>query len=133
MRPFAQTRSARRLRDQLDRIGRPDAPTTHKSPALVRALRRAGRRVLVVTDACEEAPTATWSGTVSRSPACTAAPSDPSLLTPHPDCLLRALSSPTLPLATGVLIGSTVAELSAARQMSSVSSDWPEPRGAEPA
>ncbi|CAM5380488.1 hypothetical protein SALBM311S_06214 [Streptomyces alboniger] len=58
LRAFAQDRLGPALRDQLDRIelrAVPDAPTTHKSPALVRALHGAGRRVLVVTDACEEA------------------------------------------------------------------------------
>ncbi|WSQ08808.1 SAV_2336 family protein [Streptomyces sp. NBC_01231] len=120
LRAFAQDRLGPALRDQLDRIelrAVPDAPTTHNSPALVRTLHGAGRRVLVVTDVCEQAvrrylepyrlPLAGVHGRAD----------DPGLLTPHPDCLLRALSSPDAPAATGVLIGSTVAELSAARQI----------------
>ncbi|MGI5425603.1 HAD family hydrolase [Streptomyces sp. CA-179760] len=41
---------------------------------------------------------------------------DLALLTPHPDCLLRAMHSSGGAAATGVLIGSTVAELTAAQQ-----------------
>ncbi|MFF8968436.1 SAV_2336 N-terminal domain-related protein [Streptomyces sp. NPDC014995] len=95
----------------------PDAPTTHNSVALVRALHAAGRRVAVVADVCEEAvhrylepyrlPLA---GTYGRG-------EDLTLLTPHPDCLLRALRDLAASAATGVLIGSSVAELTAAQRI----------------
>ncbi|MFF0157953.1 SAV_2336 N-terminal domain-related protein [Streptomyces sp. NPDC005263] len=120
LRAFAQDRLGPTLRDQLDRIelrAVPDAPTTHNSPALVRALHGAGRRVLVVTDVCEQAVhrylepyRLPLSGVHGRA-------DDLRLLTPHPDSLLRALRSRDAPAATGVLIGSTVAELSAAQHI----------------
>ncbi|MDQ1045255.1 SAV_2336 N-terminal domain-related protein [Streptomyces sp. V4I2] len=120
LRAFAHDRLGPTLRRRLDEIelrAVPDAPTTHNSVALVRALHTADRRVLVVTDVCEQAvhrylepyrlPLA---GVHGRS-------DDLSLLMPHPDCLLRALRSPDVPAPTGVLIGSTVAELTAAQQV----------------
>jgi len=123
LRAFAQDRLGPALRDRLDRIelrAVPDAPTTHNSPALVRALHGAGRRVLVVTDVGEQAARRylepyrlPLAGVHGRA-------DDLSLLTPHPDCLLRALrtpDAPDAPAATSVLIGSTVAELSAAQQI----------------
>ncbi|GAA3990776.1 SAV_2336 N-terminal domain-related protein [Streptomyces plumbiresistens] len=120
LRAFAHDRLGPALRRRLDEIelrAVPDAPTTHNSVALVRALHAADRRVLVVTDVCEQAvhrylepyrlPLA---GVHGRN-------DNLSLLMPHPDCLLRALRSPAVPAPTGVLIGSTVAELTAAQQV----------------
>ncbi|WP_199830790.1 SAV_2336 N-terminal domain-related protein [Streptomyces sp. MMG1533] len=120
LRAFAHDRLGPLLLQRLDGIelrAVPDAPTTHNSVALVRALHAAGRRVLVVTDVCEQAvhrylepyrlPLA---GIHGRS-------DNLGRLMPHPDCLLRALSSPATPAPTGVLIGSTVAELTAAQQV----------------
>ncbi|MFH8799733.1 SAV_2336 N-terminal domain-related protein [Streptomyces sp. NPDC017936] len=120
LRVFARDAVGPLLRDRLDALelaAVPNAPTTHNSVALVRALYAAGRRVAVVTDVCEEAvhrylqpyrlPLA---GVHGRD-------GDLTLLTPHPDCLLRALRSPDAPAATGVLIGSSVAELTAAQQI----------------
>lgn len=120
LRAFAHDRLGPLLRDRLDRLelrALPDAPMTHNSKALVRALHDSGRGVHVATDVCEQAvhrylepyrlPLA---GVHARS-------EDLSLLMPHPDCLLRALHSPATPASTGVVIGSTVAELTAAQQV----------------
>ncbi|MET9686503.1 SAV_2336 N-terminal domain-related protein [Streptomyces coeruleorubidus] len=119
LRAFAQDRLGPLLRDRLDSIelrAVPDAPTTHNSVPLVRALHGSGRRVSVVTDVSAPAvhrylkpyrlPLA---GIHTRG-------EDLTLLTPHPDCLLRAMHSSGGAAATGVLIGSTVAELTAAQQ-----------------
>ncbi|WP_425245090.1 SAV_2336 N-terminal domain-related protein [Streptomyces sp. NEAU-NA10] len=117
LRIFARDPLGPLLRQRLDALeleAVPDAPTTHNSVALVRALHAAGRRVAVVTDVCEQAvhryvepyrlPLA---GIHGRG-------EDLALLTPHPDCLLRALPSPDAP---AVLIGSSVAELTAAQRI----------------
>ncbi|MFD5131616.1 SAV_2336 N-terminal domain-related protein [Streptomyces olindensis] len=119
LRAFARDRLGPLLRDRLDALelrAVPDAPTTHNSVPLVRALHDSGRRVSVVSDADTRAvqryldpyglPLA---GIHGRG-------TDLTLLTPHPDCLLRAMHSSGGAAATGVLIGSTVAELTAARQ-----------------
>lgn len=120
LRVFARDPLGSFLRDRLDALelaAVPNAPTTHNSVALVRALHGAGRRVAVVTDVCEEAvhryvepyrlPLA---GIHGRG-------EDLTLLTPQPDCLLRALGASGAPASTGVLIGSSVAELTAAQQI----------------
>ncbi|MFE0509982.1 SAV_2336 N-terminal domain-related protein [Streptomyces sp. NPDC058964] len=120
LRAFAHDRLGPVLRARLDELelsAVPDAPTTHRSVALVRALHDSGRRVVVVTDVCAEAvhryvkphrlPLA---GVHGRR-------DDLGLLMPHPDCLLRALGSPGGPAPSGVLISSSVAELTAAQQV----------------
>ncbi|WP_030669314.1 SAV_2336 N-terminal domain-related protein [Streptomyces cellulosae] len=119
LRTFARDPLGPLLRQRLDEIelrAVPDAPTTHNSPALVRTLHGAGRRVLVATDVSEQAvrrylepyrlPLAGVHGRAD----------DLGLLMPHPDCLRRALGSAASPAPTGVLIGSTVTELTAAQQ-----------------
>ncbi|GGS44284.1 SAV_2336 N-terminal domain-related protein [Streptomyces cinerochromogenes] len=120
LRAFAHDRLGPLLRARLDELelrAVPDAPTTHRSLALVRALHRSGRRVSVVTDVSTQAvhrylepyrlPLAGIHGRRD----------DLSLLTPHPDCLLRALRVRGTPSRSGVLISSSVAELTAAQQL----------------
>ncbi|MFI8170709.1 SAV_2336 N-terminal domain-related protein [Streptomyces sp. NPDC085931] len=119
LRAFARDPLGPLLRDRLDALelrAVPDAPTTHHSVPLVRALHDSGRRVSVVSDVGAPAvhryldpyglPLA---GTHARG-------TDLTLLTPHPDCLLRALHATGGGAATGVVIGSTVPELTAAQQ-----------------
>ncbi|WP_375165618.1 HAD family hydrolase, partial [Streptomyces sp.] len=123
LRAFAHDRLGPLLRERLDAIelrAAPDAPMTHRSAALVRALHASGRRVVVVSDVGERAvrrclrphrlPLA---GVHGRG-------TDPALLMPHPDCLGRALSasgsSRSSGAPAGVLIGSSVAEFTAAQQ-----------------
>ncbi|MFF4654555.1 SAV_2336 N-terminal domain-related protein [Streptomyces sp. NPDC001381] len=121
LRAFARDGLGPLLRGRLDAWelrAVPDAPTTHHSGALVRALHGAGRRVGIATDVCERAvhryledrrlPLA--AGVHGRA-------DDLGLLMPHPDCLLRALRPHGAPARTGVLIGSTLAELTAAQQV----------------
>ncbi|MET7472922.1 SAV_2336 N-terminal domain-related protein [Streptomyces sp. NPDC005648] len=120
LRAFAHDRLARVLCDRLDELelrAVPDAPLTHNSVALVRALHHTGRRTAVVTDVCEQAARRylepyrlPLAGVHGRA-------AEPGLLTPDPDCLLRALRSPAGPVPTGLLIGATVAELTAAQQL----------------
>ncbi|MET8769531.1 SAV_2336 N-terminal domain-related protein, partial [Streptomyces sp. NPDC004658] len=120
LRAFAHDRLGPLLRARLDELelrAVPDAPTTHRSLALVRALHRSGRRVSVVTDVCTQAvhrylepyrlPLAGIHGRQG----------DLSLLTPHPDCLLRALAAVGTPVRSCVLLSSSVAELTAAQQL----------------
>ncbi|MGW0471091.1 SAV_2336 N-terminal domain-related protein [Streptomyces coeruleorubidus] len=119
LRAFAQDRLGPLLRDRLGAIelrAVPDAPTTHNSVPLVRALHGSGRRVSVVTDV--GAPAVHRYLEPYRLPLAGihARGEDLTLLTPHPDCLLRAMHSSGGAAATGVLIGSTVAELTAAQQ-----------------
>ncbi|CAM5583155.1 SAV_2336 N-terminal domain-related protein [Streptomyces purpurascens] len=119
LRAFAHDPLGPLLRDRLEELellALPAAPTTHNCVPLVRALHDSGRRVSVVTDVGAPAvhrylepyglPLA---GVQGRG-------EDLALLTPHPDCLLRAMHSSGGAAATGVLIGSTVAELTAAQQ-----------------
>jgi beta-phosphoglucomutase-like phosphatase (HAD superfamily) len=119
LRAFAGDRLGPLLRERLDAIelrAAPDAPTTHRSVALVRALHASGRRVAVVGDVGEGAvrryllpyrlPLAGIHGRAD----------DPRLLMPHPDCLRRALAASGAPAAAGVLIGSSVAEFAAAQR-----------------
>ncbi|MFI9241630.1 SAV_2336 N-terminal domain-related protein [Streptomyces sp. NPDC053086] len=120
LRAFAHDRLGPLLRARLDDLelaAVPDAPATHRSLALVRALYRSGRNVSVVTDVCTPAvrrylepyrlPLA---GVHGRR-------DDLGLLTPHPDCLLRALDALRTPARRAVLISSSVAELTAAQQL----------------
>ncbi|MGW4568035.1 SAV_2336 N-terminal domain-related protein, partial [Streptomyces sp. NPDC004561] len=120
LRAFAHDRLGPLLRARLDELeldAVPDAPTTHRSVALVRALHRSGRRVSVVTDVsgpavqrCLEPYHLPLAGIHGRR-------GDLGLLTPDPDCLRRALSTLGAPAHTGVLISSSVAELTAAQQL----------------
>ncbi|MFE1446974.1 SAV_2336 N-terminal domain-related protein [Streptomyces olivaceoviridis] len=120
LRAFAHDGLGPLLRARLDELelrAVPDAPTTHRSLALVRALHRSGRRVSVVTDVSTQAvhrylepyrlPLAGIHGRRA----------DLSLLTPHPDCLVRALTTAGTPARSCVLISSSVAELTAAQQL----------------
>ncbi|MCI3239883.1 SAV_2336 N-terminal domain-related protein [Streptomyces spinosisporus] len=120
LRAFAHDRLGPMLRDRLDQLelqAVPNAPLTHNANVLIRTLHHSGRRVAVVTDVCEQAAhhyldhyRLPLEGLHGRA-------RDLARLTPDPDCLLRALGSPDAPAATGVLIGSTVAELTAAQQI----------------
>ncbi|MFF5441097.1 SAV_2336 N-terminal domain-related protein [Streptomyces achromogenes] len=120
LRAFAHDRLGPLLRTRLDELelaAVPDAPMTHRSLALVRALHRSGRRVSVVTDVstaavhhCLLAYRLPLAGVHGRR-------DDLGLLTPHPDCLLRALDAVRTPPRGGVLISSSVAELTAAQQL----------------
>ncbi|MFD9320626.1 SAV_2336 N-terminal domain-related protein [Streptomyces sp. NPDC060053] len=119
LRAFAQDRLGPVLRDRLDRLelsAVPDAPTTHHSVVLVRTLNDTGRRVGVATDVCaaavhrylESYRLPLLAGVHGRD-------DDLGRLTPDPHRLLHALRPLDAPAATGVLIGSTPAELAAAR------------------
>lgn len=120
LRAFAQDPLGPLLRERLDELelrAVPHAPATHNSAPLVRTLHAAGRRVCVITDVCAEAVprylrpygALPLSGIHGRA-------EDLALLTPHPDCMLRALESCAGSAATGLVIGSTVAELAAAQR-----------------
>ncbi|MFI7293471.1 SAV_2336 N-terminal domain-related protein [Streptomyces sp. NPDC050121] len=118
LRTFARDRLGPLLRDRLDELelrAVPDAPTTHHSVVLVRTLHAAGRRVGVVTDVCEQAVRRSLEA--YRLPLAGVHGRDDDLrrLMPDPHCLLRALRPLGTPAATGVLIGSTLAELAAAK------------------
>ncbi|MER5719539.1 HAD family hydrolase [Streptomyces sp. NPDC002132] len=132
LRVFARDPLGPLLRDGLDALeleAVPNAPTTHNSVTLVRALHASGRRVALVTDVCEQAVRQYVEpyrlplvGIHGRAP-------DLTLLTPNPDVLLRALhalpalpvpgrpSSPGAPHSKSLVIGSTVAELTAAQRI----------------
>jgi beta-phosphoglucomutase-like phosphatase (HAD superfamily) len=118
LRTFAHDRLGPLLRERLEEreLGAvPDAPTTHHCVPLIRALHASGRRVCVVSDVAEAAvrrylepyglPLA---GIHGRG-------ADPARLMPDPDCLLRALDGG--PAAAAVLIGSSPAEVAAARRL----------------
>ncbi|MFB6845250.1 SAV_2336 N-terminal domain-related protein [Streptomyces sp. NPDC056373] len=120
LRAFAQDPLGPLLRERLDEIelrAVPHAPATHNSAPLVRALHASGRRVSIVTDVCAEAVprylrpygALPLAGVHGRA-------EDLALLTPHPDCMLRALDACAGSAATGLVIGSTVAELAAAQR-----------------
>ncbi|MFI8834323.1 SAV_2336 N-terminal domain-related protein [Streptomyces afghaniensis] len=120
LRAFAQDRLGPLLRERLDDLelrAVPHAPATHNFAPLLRTLHASGRRVCVVTDACAEAAhrylrpygTLPLAGVHGRA-------EDLGLLTPHPDCLLRALDSGAGTATTGLVIGCTVAELAAAQR-----------------
>ncbi|MFJ7338255.1 SAV_2336 N-terminal domain-related protein [Streptomyces sp. NPDC101116] len=119
LRAFARDPLGPLLRDRLDALelrAVPDAPTTHNSVPLVRALHDSGRRVSVVSDVSAPAVQRYLTPYGLPLAGIHARGTDLSLLTPHPDCLLRAVHSSGGAAATGVLIGSTVAELTAAQQ-----------------
>ncbi|KJK41459.1 serine/threonine protein kinase [Streptomyces variegatus] len=120
LRAFARDPLGPLLRERLDELelqAVPHAPATHNSALLVRTLHAAGRRVGVITDVCAEAVprylrpygTLPLAGVHGRA-------EDLALLTPHPDCMLRALDACEGPAATGLVIGSTVAEFAAAQR-----------------
>ncbi|MFH9707288.1 SAV_2336 N-terminal domain-related protein [Streptomyces luteogriseus] len=120
LRAFARDPLGPLLRERLDEIelrAVPHAPATHNSAPLVRALHASGRRVCVITDVCAQAVprylrpygALPLAGVHGRT-------EDLALLTPHPDCMLRALDACDGPAATGLVIGSTVAELAAAQR-----------------
>ncbi|MFC8423178.1 SAV_2336 N-terminal domain-related protein [Streptomyces sp. NPDC057236] len=120
LRAFAHDPLGAALRDRLDELelrAVPEAPATHRSVALVRALHASGRRVVIVSDVGEQAlrryllphrvPLAGIHGRAD----------DLTLLMPHPDCLRRALgTSGTSAGGAAVVIGSSVAEFTAARR-----------------
>ncbi|BCL20245.1 HAD family hydrolase [Streptomyces tuirus] len=120
LRAFARDPLGPLLRERLDEIelrAVPHAPATHNSAPLVRTLHASGRRVCVITDVCAEAVprylrpygALPLAGVHGRA-------EDLALLTPHPDCMLRALDTCAGSAATGLVIGSTVAELAAAQR-----------------
>ncbi|GAA2270349.1 hypothetical protein GCM10010234_00770 [Streptomyces hawaiiensis] len=120
LRAFARDPLGPPLRERLDEIelqAVPHAPATHNSASLVRTLHASGRRVCVVTDVCAQAVprylrpygALPLAGVHGRA-------EDLALLTPHPDCLLRALDACEGSAAKGLMIGSTVAELAAAQR-----------------
>ncbi|MFF8871063.1 SAV_2336 N-terminal domain-related protein [Streptomyces massasporeus] len=120
LRAFAQDPLGPLLRERLDEIelrAVPHAPATHNSAPLVRTLHASGRGVCVITDVCAEAVprylrpygALPLAGVHGRA-------EDLALLTPHPDCMLRALDACAGSAATGLVIGSTVAELAAAQR-----------------
>ncbi|WP_425472453.1 SAV_2336 N-terminal domain-related protein [Streptomyces hawaiiensis] len=120
LRAFALDPLGPLLRERLDELelqAVPHAPATHNSALLVRTLHASGRRVGVITDVCAEAVprylrpygTLPLAGVHGRA-------EDLALLTPHPDCMLRALEACDGSAATGLVIGSTVAELAAAQR-----------------
>ncbi|MYW65518.1 hypothetical protein GTY65_15830 [Streptomyces sp. SID8379] len=120
LRTFARTpRLARTLRARLDEIelrALRTARPTRDADLLVRTLNSTGRPVSVVSDV---SPHVISAYLASRSPAVRAGvhgrSADPALLMPHPDALHRALHRPGSPTPHGVLIGSSPAELLAAR------------------
>ncbi|MGV9943373.1 SAV_2336 N-terminal domain-related protein [Streptomyces sp. NPDC003401] len=102
--------------DEVELAAVPHAPTTHHFVALVRALHESGRRVAVVTDVCEEAVRRyvepyrlPLDGVHGRGPR-------PAPLMPDPAGLLEALRALDVGAAAGVLVGATVAELTAAQR-----------------
>ncbi|WP_328482108.1 SAV_2336 family protein [Streptomyces sp. NBC_00377] len=119
LRTFAQDRSGPILRDRLDHLelnAVPDAPRTHHCVVLVRTLHDRGRRVGVATDVC--APAVHRCLESYRLPLTAGVhgrDDDLGTLTPSPHRLLGALKPLGAPAATAVLIGSTLAELAAAR------------------
>ncbi|MER5372051.1 hypothetical protein [Streptomyces sp. NPDC002553] len=132
LRVFARDPLSPLLRDRLDALEMeavPNAPTTHNSIALVRALHASGRRVALVTDVCEQAVRQYVEPYRLPLVGIHGRAKDLALLTPNPDVLLRALqalpalpapgrpSSPGAPHSKSLVIGSTVAELTAAQRI----------------
>ncbi|WP_225821139.1 SAV_2336 N-terminal domain-related protein [Streptomyces naphthomycinicus] len=121
LRAFAHDRLGPLLRARLDELelaAVPDAPTTHRSLALVRTLHRSGRRVGVVTDVSPHAARRYLEPyRLPLSASVQGRGEDLGLLTPHPDCLRRALDALGAPAGSAVLISSSVAELAAAQQL----------------
>ncbi|MFJ5773213.1 SAV_2336 N-terminal domain-related protein [Streptomyces sp. NPDC093094] len=120
LRAFAHDRYGPLLRSRLDVLelaAVPDAPLTHRSAPLVRALHAAGRRVEVVTDVCEEAAERFLEPHALRLPGVHGRAGDLGLLMPAPDCLLRALDAAGRPASAALLLTSSPAEVTAARRI----------------
>ncbi|GGK77730.1 SAV_2336 N-terminal domain-related protein [Streptomyces flaveus] len=120
LRAFAHHRLGTDLRRELDRIEQHSALTARPTPhadALVRTLAATGRGPAIVSDNSHRAVTtylesrgligSATGGVHGRA-------LDLTLLMPHPDCLLRALEQLDASASEAVLIGSSVAELTAA-------------------
>ncbi|MFI9779847.1 SAV_2336 N-terminal domain-related protein [Streptomyces sp. NPDC051956] len=120
LRTFARHRRlAQPLRERLDAIelrALRTARPTRDADLLIRTLNSTGRPVSVVSDVSphvvsahlQNRALAVRAGVHGRS-------DDPRLLMPNPDALHRALHQPGSPTPHGVLIGSSPAELTAAR------------------
>ncbi|MFI2431924.1 SAV_2336 N-terminal domain-related protein [Streptomyces sp. NPDC018693] len=104
----------RRRLDELELRAVPDAAATHLAVPLIRTLRGSGRRVCVATDVCEQAVHRYLESYRLRLSGVHGRADDLNLLMPNPDCLRRALAEAAGP---AVLIGTTVAELSAAERL----------------
>ncbi|MET8450469.1 SAV_2336 N-terminal domain-related protein [Streptomyces sp. NPDC005209] len=120
LRALAQDPLGPLVRERLDDIelrAVADAPTTHRSVALVRTLLASGRRVCVVTDVCDRAVRRYLHPYGLRLAGIHGRSENLGLLMPHPDCLRRALDVPGASDHTTVLISSSVAELTAAQQL----------------
>ncbi|MGN9815707.1 SAV_2336 N-terminal domain-related protein [Streptomyces sp. SD11] len=122
LRAFAGHPLGADLRRRLNRIEERAVSTAAPTPfsdALITTLSSLGRRTAVVAD---NAPSAVWrylhshgrlTGLVTGGVHGRA--DDLTLLMPNPDCLLRALDHLGVPPKDAVLVGSSVAELTAAR------------------
>ncbi|MET8611217.1 SAV_2336 N-terminal domain-related protein [Streptomyces misionensis] len=120
LRAFAREPVGPLLRDRLDELelaAVPDAPMTHLSLALVRALHRSGRRVSVVSDVSSRAVHRGLEPHKLPLAGVHARRKDLGLLTPDPDSLRRALEHLDVPAGAAVLLGSSVAELTAAQRL----------------
>ncbi|MER6335002.1 SAV_2336 N-terminal domain-related protein [Streptomyces sp. NPDC001034] len=120
LRAFARDRLGPLLEERLEELelaAVPDAPMTHRSLALVRALHRSGRRVSVVSDVSSRAVQRGVQSYRLPLAGVHARRGDPDLLTPNPGCLLRALAHLDVPAHRAVLLGSSVAELTAAQRL----------------
>ncbi|MGW5771609.1 SAV_2336 N-terminal domain-related protein [Streptomyces longwoodensis] len=104
----------RRRLDELELAAVADAPTTHRSVALVRTLHTAGLRVGVVTDVCAAAVAAHQERHRLPLTGWHCRGEDLTRLMPHPDALARALTNQDAP---ALLVGSTPAELGAAQRL----------------
>ncbi|WP_189775844.1 HAD family hydrolase, partial [Streptomyces tauricus] len=125
LRAFAGHPLGADLRRRLNRIEERAVSTAAPTPfsdALITTLSSLGRRTAVVAD---NAPSAVWrylhshgrlTGLVTGGVHGRA--DDLTLLMPNPDCLLRALDHLGVPPKDAVLVGSSVAELTAARAAS---------------
>ncbi|MFJ6082458.1 SAV_2336 N-terminal domain-related protein [Streptomyces sp. NPDC092369] len=120
LRAFADSGLAPALSERLDLLelrAAAVAPDDYESAGLVRALHAADRAVHVVSDVCEAAihrhlgpQSLPLAGVHGRGP-------DPRRLLPHPDCLTRALRTPGVRAPASLVIGSSVAELTAAQRL----------------
>ncbi|MEU8847450.1 SAV_2336 N-terminal domain-related protein [Streptomyces sp. NPDC048564] len=116
LRAFADSSFATLLRDRLDALELRAVSSARPSPQaadLVRGLHNSGRRVAVVTDFCEQA---VQRHVDVRSVPLTAAFGRGRHLMPHPECLRLALNHFGR-TARGLVISSTAAEVTAARQL----------------
>ncbi|KUO22454.1 hypothetical protein AQJ91_04080 [Streptomyces dysideae] len=121
LRAFAHNRLGPVLRTRLDELelrAAAGAVPGSNTTALVRALRAGGRRrVTVITDCCEQAVHRYLERIELPLQGVHGRTEDLGLLMPHPDCLLRALHTLGVPAPTGLVIGSSVAELDAAQRL----------------